>query len=289
MGTEHGSSAEGGGLSGDRLRAFRDYDRSYSLLAVLIALVPLLSLLLDSFRQPQAFFGSSFFSNAWTTENYTQAFSSQGGTLTALVNSLIVASATTVISVVLGTMAAFGLARVRYGWTIPVTYVILAVRFYPKITTILPYYVMVRSLHLLFTVTAVIIAHVSITLPLVVLIMITFFNEVPKGLEEAAALDGCSVWTSFRHVILPLVRPALVTSAVLTAMFSWNEFLIASSVTDQTSQTLPVQISTFMTDKGTNLGQLSAVAVVVVLPIALFILVTQRSLVRGLTLGAVQE
>ena len=118
---------------------------------------------------------------------------------------------------------------------------------------------------------------------------ITFFKEVPKGLEEAAALDGCSVWTSFRHVILPLVRPALVTSAVLTAMFSWNEFLIASSVTDQTSQTLPVQISTFMTDKGTNLGELSAVAVVVVLPIALFILVTQRSLVRGLTLGAVKR
>ena len=258
-------------------------------LAVFVALIPLLSLVFDSFKQPQAFFGSSFFDNAWTTQNYSEAFSSQGGTLTALLNSLIVASTTTVISVVLGTMAAFGLARVRYGWTIPVTYVILAVRFYPKITTILPYYVMVRSLHLLFTVTAVIIAHVSITLPLVVLIMITFFQEIPKGLEEAAALDGCSIWASFRHVILPLVRPALVTSAVLTAMFSWNEFLIASSVTDQTSQTLPVQISTFMTDKGTNLGQLSAVAVVVVLPIALFILVTQRSLVRGLTLGAVKE
>jgi multiple sugar transport system permease protein len=258
-------------------------------IATLVALIPLLSLLLDSFKQPQAFFGASFFSNAWTTQNYTQAFSSQGGTLTALVNSIIVAGATTVISVLLGTLAAFGLARVRYGWTVPVTYVILAVRFYPKITTILPYYIMVRSLHLLFTVTAVIIAHVSITLPLVVLIMITFFNEIPKGLEEAAALDGCSIWTSFRHVILPLVRPALVTSAVLTAMFSWNEFLIASSVTDQNSQTLPVQISTFMTDKGTNLGQLSAVAVVVILPIALFILVSQRSLVRGLTLGAVKE
>ena len=108
---------------------------------------------------------------------------------------------------------------VRYGWTVPVTYVILAVRFYPKITTILPYYIMVRSLHLLFTVTAVIIAHESITLPLVVLIMITFFNEIPKGLEEAAALDGCSVWASFRHVILPLVRPALVRmQRVSTAM-----------------------------------------------------------------------
>jgi multiple sugar transport system permease protein len=258
-------------------------------IATLIALVPLLSLVLDSFRQPQAFFGESFFANSWTTANFTQAFSSQGGTLTALVNSLIVASVTTVIAVVLGTFAAFGLSRLHYGWIGPVTYAILAVRFYPKITTILPYYVMVRSLRLLFTLPAVIIAHVSITLPLVVLVMMTFFHEIPASLEEAAALDGCSIWSSFRYVVLPLVRPAVVTSAVLAAMFSWNEFLIASSVTNQSSETLPVQISTFMTDKGTNLGELSAVAVVVVLPIAAFILLTQRHLVRGLTLGAVKE
>lgn len=259
------------------------------MIATLIALVPLLALVLDSFKQPQAFFGESFFANAWTVQNYTQAFSSQGGTLTALVNSLVVATATTAIAVVIGTLAAFGLSRVRYGWTAPVTYVILAVRFYPKITTILPYYLLVRSLKLLFTLPAVIIAHVSITLPLVVLIMMTFFEEIPLGLEEAAALDGCSIWSSFRHVVLPLVRPAIVTSAVLTAMFSWNEFLIASSVTNEGSETLPVQISTFMTDKGTNLGQLSAVAVIVVLPIAAFILLSQRYLVRGLTLGAVKE
>lgn len=257
--------------------------------ATLVALVPLLSLVLDSFKQPQAFFGESFFANAWTGQNYSQAFSGQGGTLTALINSLIVASVTTAITVTIGTLAAFGLSRVRYGWTAPVTYVILAVRFYPKITTILPYYVMVRSVGLLFTLPAVIIAHVSITLPLVVLVMITFFQEIPRSLEEAAALDGCSMWGSFRHVVLPLVRPALVTSAVLTAMMSWNEFLIASSVTNQASETLPVQISTFMTDMGTNLGELSAVAVVIVLPIAAFILVTQRFLIRGLTLGAVKE
>ena len=171
-------------------------------LAIVIALVPLLSLLLDSFRPPQAFFGSSFFTNEWTTQNYTGAFSSEGGTFTALVNSLIVASATTVISVVLGTLAAFGLARVRYGWTIPVTYAILAVRFYPKITTILPYYVMVRSFHLLFTVTAVIIAHVSITLPLVVLIMITFFNRDPEGSRRSRGhgrVLGVVVFSS-RHI-----------------------------------------------------------------------------------------
>jgi multiple sugar transport system permease protein len=259
------------------------------LVATLIALVPLLALALDSFKQPQAFFGESFFANAWTTQNYTQAFSGQGGTLTALVNSLIVAGSTTLISVIIGTLAAFGLSRLRYGWVGPVTYVILAVRFYPKITTILPYYVLVRSTHLLYTLPAVVIAHVSITVPLVVLIMMTFFAEIPSGLEEAAALDGCSAWSTFRHVVLPLVHPALVTSAVLTAMFSWNEFLIASSVTNQSSETLPVQISTFMTDKGTNLGELSAVAVIIVLPIAAFILLTQRYLVRGLTLGAVKE
>ena len=183
----------------------------------------------------------------------------------------------------------FWAARVRYGWTIPVTYAILAVRFYPKITTILPYYVMVRSFHLLFTVTAVIIAHVSITLPLVVLIMITFFNRDPEGSRRSRGhgrVLGVVVFSS-RHIA---ARPARTGDKchpnrdVLLERVPHRLECDRSNVTDVASAD-----STFMTDKGTNLGQLSAVAVVVVLPIALFILVTQRSLVRGLTLGAVKE
>jgi len=259
------------------------------IIALLITLVPLLALFLDSFKSNTDFFSGSPLPRQWSLQFYREAFSNSGGARYDLINSISVAVATTVISVTLGTLAAFGMSRLRYRWVTWLMYLILAVRFYPKITTVLPFYVMMRHLGLLDTVTAVVIAHVSITLPFVVLILSTFFREVPASLEEASRLDGCTLWQSFRHITLPLVRPALATSAILTAMFSWNEFLIASSITSQRATTLPVLVSSFITDKGTQLGQMSAVSVVIVVPIALFILATQRYLVRGLTLGAVKE
>jgi multiple sugar transport system permease protein len=255
---------------------------------LLVTLVPLVALLLSSFKPTGDFYSPQFFPSDWTLQNYRQAFN-QGEAMDYLGNSLIVAGATVFFSVSLGTMAAYGLARVRYAWAGVVVYAILAVRFYPKITVILPYYMMMRTFGLLDTLPAIIIAHVSITLPFVVLIMMTFFNEIPRSLEEAAAIDGATVIQRFRHVVLPLVRPALVTSAILTAMFSWNEFLMAVSVTSENAATLPVLVSSFISDKGIQLGQMAAVSVMIVIPIALFALVTQRYLIRGLTLGAVKE
>jgi multiple sugar transport system permease protein len=257
--------------------------------ALAVALVPAVSLAIDSFKPSAQFYTSDILPTHWTLQNYQQAFSGGGQALNDLMHSVLVAAATTVISVTLGTLAAFGLSKSRFGWATAVTYVILSVRFYPKITTILPYFVMMRAFHLLDTPTALVIAYVSITLPFVVLIMITFFADLPAGLEEAAAIDGCSVWRTFWYVNLPLARPALATAAILTALFSWNEFLIAASVTSQNATTLPVLVSSFITDKGIELGQMSAVSVVIVAPIALFILATQRYLVRGLTLGALKE
>jgi multiple sugar transport system permease protein len=259
------------------------------LIALVIALVPPISLILDSFKPSAEFYTTGVFPASWTLKNYEQAFTGGGQALADLFHSILVAAVTTVISVALGTLAAFGLSRSRYAWAGAVTYLILSVRFYPKITTVLPYYVMMRTLHLLDTPAALVIAYVSMTLPFVVLIMMTFFADLPAGLEEAAAIDGCSIWRTFWFVTLPLARPALVTAAIITAMFSWNEFLIAASVTSQNATTLPVLVSGFMTDKGVALGQMSAVSVVIVVPIALFILATQRYLVRGLTLGAMKE
>jgi multiple sugar transport system permease protein len=258
-------------------------------IALAVALVPAASLAIDSFKPSAQFYTSGILPTQWTLQNYQQAFSSGGQALADLMHSVLVAAATTVISVTLGTLAAFGLSKSRFGWATAVTYVILSVRFYPKITTVLPYFVMMRAFHLLDTPTALVIAYVSITLPFVVLIMITFFADLPAGLEEAAAIDGCSVWRTFWKVNLPLARPALATAAILTALFSWNEFLIAASVTSQNATTLPVLVAGFITDKGIALGQMSAVSVVIVAPIALFILATQRYLVRGLTLGALKE
>lgn len=261
-----------------------------AVLAVALAatLVPLLRLALDSFKQTGDFYGGGFLPHAWTTDNYREVFGGSVGAVAGLLNSLVVAALTTAIAVTIGTAAAYGLARLPYAWVGVVTYGILVIRFYPKITTILPYYVMMRAAGLLDSLIAVVIAHVSITVPFVVLLMMTFFREIPRSLEEAAMVDGCTAWQAFRRVVLPLVRPALATCAILTAMFSWNEFLIAASVTSRRAATLPVLVAGFLTDKGIQLGQLSALSVVIIVPVAAFILLTQRHLVRGLTMGAVK-
>jgi multiple sugar transport system permease protein len=256
-------------------------------IALAVTLLPLLSLVFNSLKLPVDFFGANFLPQHWTLRNYAGILGG-GDAISDLLHSLIVTVSTTVLCVGLGTLAAFGLARLRYSWIGVVTLAILVVRFYPKITTIIPYFVMMRSFGLLDTTVAVIIAHVSITLPFVVLLMITFFRDLPTDIEEAAALDGCSIFQNFRHIALPLAVPGIATAAILTAMTSWNEFLIAASVTGPHSATLPVLISSFISDKGIDLGHMSAVTVLVVLPIAAFMLVTQRYLVRGLTMGAVK-
>jgi multiple sugar transport system permease protein len=256
--------------------------------ALIVALVPLLSLLASTFKPTYDFFSGTLLPQQWTLANYQKAIGN-GAMIPDLIHSLIVTTSTTVISTVFGTLAAFGLSRLRSRWVVVVTLAILAVRFYPKIAGILPYYLMMRTFGLIDTLPAVILAEVSITLPVVMLIMITFFGELPVELDEAAALDGCTVWQSFFHVILPLVRAGLATAAILTAMVSWNEFLYAASVTSTDAATLPVLIASFTSDIGTDLGQVAVVSTVVVIPIALFILATQRHLVRGLTLGAVKD
>jgi len=163
------------------------------------------------------------------------------------------------------------------------------VRFYPKITTTLPYYMLMRNFHLLDTRLAIIIAHVSITLPFAVWLMLTFFQEIPRELEQSAMLDGAGPFERFVRIVLPLAWPGLATAAILTALVSWNEFLIASSLSAVNAKTLPVAVTSYVTDKGILWGPMSAMSTVIVLPIMLFALLVQRYLVRGLTLGAVKE
>jgi multiple sugar transport system permease protein len=119
--------------------------------------------------------------------------------------------------------------------------------------------------------------------------MLGFFEELPRELEEAATIDGCGPWARLIRIVLPLSRPVLVAAAVLTAILSWNEFLLASTVAPVEAKTLPVRIAAFITDKGVQWGPMSAMGSVIVLPMMLFALFLQRYLVRGLTMGALKE
>lgn len=259
-------------------------------LALCVAFAPFVVLFVNSFRPNGEFLaeGASFFPADPTLEHYQAVFT--GDTLHYLINSIVVTAATTVIAVSLGALAAYGLARVRLPFRLSavVALAFLAVRFYPKITIAIPYYLMMRNWHMLDTRAAIVLAHVSLTVPFVVWLMLAFFEEFPREIERSAMLDGCGPVRRFLQIVLPLTAPALASAAILTAILSWNEFLMASTVGLRAAKTLPVRMSGFITDKGTLWGDMSAMGTVIVLPIMIFALATQRWLVRGLTVGAVK-
>jgi len=261
-------------------------------LALAVALGPFAVMVLNSLRPSDDFLrpGAGLVPDRMTFQHYRAVFGGDGETLRFLLNSLIVTTATTLLSVALGTLAAYALARLRlpFRLSLVIGLSFLVVRFYPKITVALPYYLLMRDLGWLDTHLAVILAHVSITVPLVVWLMLGFFEELPREIELSAMLDGASAWMRFRRVVLPLSLPALGAAAILTAFVSWNEFLMASTVATNAAKTLPVRVSGFITDKGTLWGPMAAMSTVIVLPVAAFALVAQRWLARGLTAGAVK-
>ena len=259
---------------------------------LIVISTPFVFLFLNSLKPPHEFLSTPIkvIPTEITLEHYEAVFDPDENTIMFLQNSLVITLATTFISVLIGSLAAYSLARLKLPLhlTTIIAFVFLVVRFYPKITVALPYFILMRDMHLLDTRWAVIIAHVSLTLPFTVWLMLTFFGDLPKELEQSAMLDGCNPWQRFTRIILPLTAPALVTAAILTALLSWNEFLLAATVAPADAKTLPVRISAFITDKGILWGPMSAMSTVIVVPMMLFALFAQRYLVRGLTLGAVK-
>jgi len=262
------------------------------LLALGVALAPFVVLFLNSVRPADEFLSenSSLVPAAPTLAHYREIFDPGADTLKYLVNSLIVAGATTLLSLLLGAPAAYALARLKLPFRLSTLIALsfLVVRFYPKITVALPYYLLMRDFRLLDTHAAIVIAHVSLAVPFVVWLLLAFFEDFPREIEQAAMLDGCGPLRRFVQVVLPLLTPVLVTAAILTAILSWNEFLMASAVGPVNAKTLPVRVSGFITDKGILWGEMSAMGSIIVAPVMLFALFTQRYLVRGLTLGAVK-
>ena len=260
---------------------------------LLVISTPFAFLFLNSFKPPNEFLSTPIriIPSHFTLEHYEDVFDSNEDTIRYLKNSLLVTTATTFFSLLVGSLAAYSLSRLKLPFHLAsiIAFSFLIVRFYPKITVALPYFILMRDLHLLDTLWAVIIAHVSLTLPFTVWLMLTFFNDLPKELEQSAMLDGCNPWQRFTRIILPLTAPALVTAAILTALLSWNEFLLAATVAPADAKTLPVRLSAFITDKGILWGPMSAMSTVIIVPMMMFALFAQRYLVRGLTLGAVKE
>jgi ABC-type glycerol-3-phosphate transport system permease component len=204
-------------------------------------------------------------------------------------NSLIVAGTTTALCVTLGAFCAYALARLQFPGKTALLGFILAVGMFPQISVVSPLYLLLRSLHLINTYPGLVLPYLTFAMPLTVWLMVGFFRQLPAELEEAAMVDGASRLRAFREVIVPLALPGIATTAILTFVYSWNEFLFALSFTlGPERQTVPVAIALFRGQYQVPWGQILAAAVIATAPVTLLVLAFQRRIVQGLTAGAVK-
>jgi multiple sugar transport system permease protein len=205
-----------------------------------------------------------------------------------LTNSVVIAIGTTIGSLVLGTLAGYGFARFRFRGSDTVRFLVLVTRMAPRMVLVVPYYLLMQKLGLLDTYAGLLIAYVSFALPFTIWLLIGFFMDVPLEVEEAAMIDGCGRVGVLLRIVVPMAAPGLVVAAIFAFLVSWNEFLFALILSGVEAKTLPVVIAGFSTDVGPLYGEMSAAAVMVMLPNILMTIGLQRYLVRGLSLGAVK-
>ena len=225
-----------------------------------------------------------------TIEHYEKAFLERDF-LWYLRNSLLVAAATTTLSLIIGTMAAFALARFRYPGNLKfhLSFFILSVRMMPPIVSILPLFVLFTGMGLHNTKTALIISYTALNLPFVVWMMKSYFQEIPRELDESAMVDGDTRMGAFWRIILPAARPGLAATAIFCLILSWNEVLFALILTETKKVlTLPIGIVGRITRLQVEWGEMTAAGFVSLVPVIIFAFIVQRHLVRGLTFGAVK-
>ena len=208
---------------------------------------------------------------------------------TPVLNSVIVAGTTTVLAVVLGAACAYALARLRFRGRTLILALVLAVSMFPQISIVSPLYLLLRELRLLNTYPGLVLPYLTFAMPLTIWLLTGFFRQLPAELEEAGLIDGASRLRILRDIVLPLSWPGLATTAILTFLYSWNEFLFALSFTlGPERYTVPVAITLFRGQYQVPWGQVLAAAVIATAPVAALVLAAQRRIVSGLTSGAVK-
>jgi len=260
------------------------------LVVVLYALVPVLWIVSLSFKTADTITDGSFIPRSWTLENYTQIFSLDIFT-SALVNSIGISVIATVIAVVIGTMAAYAIARLDFPGKKILVAVSLLIAMFPQISLVSPLFDISRAVGLFDTWPGLILPYITFALPLAIYTLSAFFREIPWELEKAAKMDGATPLQAFRSIIVPLAAPGVFTTAILVFIFCWNDFLFAVSLTStQRSQTATVAIANFTgaSQFAEPTGSIAAAAVLLTIPIVIFVLLFQRRIVAGLTSGAVK-
>ncbi|MCO5063295.1 MAG: carbohydrate ABC transporter permease [Rhizobiaceae bacterium] len=206
-----------------------------------------------------------------------------------LLDSIIVAAFSTMLAIVVATLAAYALSRMNFRGRHQFVNWVLSTRMMPPVAVAIPMFFIFKQFNLLDTYTGVIIVHGIMNLPLAVLLLKSFFDDIPAEIDESALLDGASRWTIFRRIVLPMARGGIAATAVLCFIFSWTEFLFVLTLTQTSLKTVPVVSSTFVTSIGTAWGNMAALGAAAIVPAFIVILLVQRHLVRGLTMGSLKQ
>ncbi|HET6355029.1 carbohydrate ABC transporter permease [Streptomyces sp.] len=255
-------------------------------------LAPFYWMVVSSLRRSSDLFDKSPIPSPWSLENYRAVLKPGTGFGRALLNSLLVAGITTVLTLVIAVFTAYALARLEFRFKNAVLAVIIATSMFPGIALVVPMLKLFSTtLHWVNTYQAMIVPSMSFALPLAVWNLTAFFKQLPRELEHAAMVDGCTPGQAFRKVIMPLTAPGVFTTAILTFIAAWNEFIIAVSMVNKNSmQTATVAISRFGGATGFDIpyGTKMAAGVVVTVPLVILVLIFQRRIIAGLTAGAVK-
>lgn len=258
----------------------------YCTLPFLWTAITSLKSLTDIYASPPSYLPQSIVVENWqevlTLTRFTRS----------LLNSAIVASSATLISLFIGSFCAYALARLRFPGKNVVLAVVLAVAMFPGIAILSPLYLLFRDWNLINTRLSLILPYVTFTLPICIWTLTAFFRDLPVELEEAARVDGCTRWQVYRQIVVPLAAPGVFTTAILLFIAAWNEFLFARTfISDQALYTAPVAVAQFEgadIAAATPWGEISAAAIATTLPLVLLVLIFQRRIISGLTAGAIK-
>jgi len=269
--------------------------KTYLLYAVpiiwaILSFIPILWLISLSFKPAAEWnaFPLTFIPENFTFENYVDIFRNSP-MLSYMRNSIIVTGVSLFLSLLLGSLAAYAIARLKFRFKDASYFVIFAVRMIPALLTIIPLYVIMDQLGLLNSLWSVAIAYTATGLPMVVFIMRDYFEAVPMGIEEAAKIDGASRFEIFYRIMLPIVRPGLGVSAIVVFTRTWNEFVVALTLTSsEASRTLPVGLQLVMGERAGEYGPMAAFTIISTIPVIILYLAFQKTFVGGLTQGSIK-
>lgn len=261
----------------------------FVIIALICCLVifPFLWMIMVSLRNKVDIFNPGNWLVTPTLKNYITIID-KNNIMKFFANSIVIATITTIVSLILGSLAAYGFARYNWKKKEDRAFWVLSQKFLPPMAVVIPYFLMGAFVGILDTRLLLIICYTTFNIPFTIWMMRGFIEELPRSVEEAAYIDGCTKMQCMRKIILPLVAPGMVATAIFCVINSWNEFVFANFLTSIHAKTVPTSIMMYLSVSGVKWGEMAATGVLSVLPVLIFAIIVQKNMIRGLTFGSVK-